>query len=147
MDAQLLEFLYKIGNLALVPLAGILVALGTLATQKIKLYSMSIKGIKLDALKFICTTSVQSAQQKYKAGMIKDKKASAMETAKKLCVKQGISITDALLSELIESGVWDEINSPAAAAPIVAVPVVKPAIIDPAPIKPEEKQSDIVPLG
>lgn len=65
-----------------------------------------------------------------------------METAKKLCEKQKIKITDDLLSELIESGVWDELNSPSATAPVLTIPVA-PVI----KLVPEEIPPDTTPLG
>jgi len=97
-----------------VPLTTLFGFLVTFLIQRIKLNSMGIKGANLESIKLIAAVSVQSAQQKFRAGMVKDKKMSAMETAKKLCEKQGLKISDDLLSELIESGVWDEINSPKA---------------------------------
>jgi hypothetical protein len=106
-----------------VPLTTLFGFLVTFLIQRIKLNSMGIKGANLDSIKLIAAVSVQSAQQKYRAGMVKDKKMSAMETAKKLCAKQGLKISDDLLSELIESGVWDEINSPKATGNPAEVPL------------------------
>jgi hypothetical protein len=139
MNEQIWTLIAQLGTVALVPLAGFL---STLLIQQIKLSTMQIKGTTLDSLKLITAVSVQGAQQKFKAGMIKDKKAAAMETAKKLCEKQKIKITDDLLSELIESGVWDELNSPSATTPIITIPITSVS-----KLTPEEILSDATPLG
>jgi hypothetical protein len=146
MDRELLELLYKIGNIALVPLTGILAALGAMAVQKIKLFSMSIKGTKLEQIKLNATISVQSSQQKYNAKMITNKKEAAIETMKKLCREQNLNVPDSIISELIESSVWEDIKIPAASVtPPLTITI--PPVTSPVHPVAENEPSDITPLG
>ena len=109
----------QIAVVSLVPIAG---ALGTWLVQKIKLQSLNIKGDKWEKIKLISKVSVQSSEQQFKANKISDKKAHAIATAKRLLNDNGIKIDDDLLSELIESEVWTEINSPTINPTIVSLP-------------------------
>lgn len=96
------------------PLTTLFGFLVNLLIQKIKLNNLNIKGDKWEQTKFIAAVSVQSAEQQHNSGTILDKKSHAMETAKKLLKEKKIPLDDDLLSELIESEVWEGINSPVA---------------------------------
>lgn len=111
MNETLWRIIEAISAVALVPFIGFLT---TLWIQKIKLQNQQIKGDTWEKTKLIVKIAVESAEQQYKAKLIIDRKIHAINVAKKLLVKEKIKIDDDLLSELIESTVWDTINSPAA---------------------------------
>jgi hypothetical protein len=100
MDASLWILIQQIGMVLLVPIAG---ALGTLLVQKIRLASMQIKGTTWEDTKLIIKSSVFASEQKFKAGMIEDKKGNAMQMSKKLLLKRKIGMDEDLLSDLIEA--------------------------------------------
>jgi hypothetical protein len=147
MNDDLVKLLYTIANLAIVPLTGILAALGTMAVQKIKLYGMNIKGTKLEQIKLNATISVQSSQQRYRAKMITNKKDAAIETMKKLCKEQKLDVPDSIISELIESSVWEDINSPAVSIPVPTVTNILSSPIVPTSTTSTEVVLDDTPLG
>jgi hypothetical protein len=147
MNDDLVKLLFTIANLAIVPLTGILAALGTMAVQKIKLYGMNIKGTKLEQIKLNATISVQSSQQRYRAKMITNKKEAAIETMKKLCKEQKLDVPDSIISELIESSVWEDINSPAVSIPVPTVTNILSSPIVPTSTTSTEVVLDDTPLG
>lgn len=94
-------------------------ALATLAVQLIKIQSDKIIAAKLkltndtlDIMNVICRNAVQAAQQLQKAGQITDKKAYAVEFARRIRDEKGIKFNDVMLDALVESLVWDTFNSP-----------------------------------
>jgi hypothetical protein len=114
-----------------IPVAG---AAGTFMVQKIKLASMNIKDKESNKITLACQVGVQAAQQKFKAGMIKDKKSEALLTTTKILDGAKVKYDPLLLGELIEAQVWDVLNSPAVnPAPIVVAPTIPPTPVVPSP--------------
>lgn len=108
---ELWKLIGQIGVVLLVPIAG---ALGAILVQKIKLQALNIKGDVWEKTKLITKISVQSAEQQGKVKEIPDKKIYALGVAKKLLKAENIKLDDTLLSEIIESEVWETLNSPKA---------------------------------
>jgi len=121
MDPTLLAFLLTIGGVTIVPFATFAT---NLLIQRAKLASVGMKGARFVNLQAIISTAVQAAEQMYRAKKItkEGRKQYAIDTAKKLCKSQGTAITNDILSDLIESAVWEDLKSPAATG--VVSPVV-----------------------
>jgi len=111
MDSNIWKLITDVGAVLLVPLAS---ALGAILVQRIKLQSLKIKGDIWEKTKLITKISVQSAEQQGRGENIPDKKVYALGIAKKLLKAENIKLDDALLSEIIESEVWETLNSPKA---------------------------------
>ena len=108
MNEHLWLLLEQLGAVVVFPILGVL---ATILIQRIKLQSMKIKGDKWEQIKLIVNIAIQSSEQQYKAGVVKDRKEHAMEVSKRLLKERKLVIEDSLLSELIESQVMVEINS------------------------------------
>lgn len=94
-------------------------ALATLAVQLIRIQSDKIIAAKLkltsdtmDVMNQICKNAVQASEQLYKAKQITDRKAYAVEFARRIRDEKGINFNDVLLDALVESLVWDTFSTP-----------------------------------
>jgi len=104
MDVSMWTLIQQIGMVFLVPIAG---ALGVLIVQKIKLAGMQVKDGIWESIKLIVKTAVFASEQKFKAGMITNRKENAMRMSKKFLADKKIKIDEDLLSELIEAEVGE----------------------------------------
>jgi hypothetical protein len=113
MPDSIWQLIYQIGLVFLVPIAGALASLIIQQIQEIKLKSLKIVENTWEKTKLIVKSAVESSEQQYKAGMITDRKAHALEVSKRMLKDRKIKFDETLLSELIEAQVWNSFNSPA----------------------------------
>ena len=100
-------------QLGIVSLGASLVgAVGTWIVQKIKLQTLNIKGDTWEQTKLTIQVAVQATEQQLKDAGSAEKKAYCMGLSKKLLDSKGIKFDSDLLSTLVESQVWDKVNSP-----------------------------------
>ena len=112
MNEQLLNLLLNIGSASLIPLAG---GVATFLIQKLKMNALNIKGDVWEKTQLAVKTAVFSAEQRGKSGKLttnNSKKNHALALAKALLKKQKIKVDPAVLSELIEANVWEEMTVP-----------------------------------
>ena len=120
MNEQVLNLLLNIGSASLIPLAG---GLAAVIVQRLKMQALNIKGDVWEKTQLAVKTAIFSAEQQGKSGKLTtniNKKAHAIKLTTKLLEKQKIKVDPDILSELIESSVWEEMTAP---AKVVTAPI------------------------
>lgn len=135
MNDQLWGLIVAIGMGSLVP---IFTALGKLTVQKIQLQALNIKGDQWEKTKLIVNAAIMSSEQQYKAGMIKDRKQHAIAVSQKMLSQRKLKIDDDILSEMIESQVWETLSSNEKPEPVAVVQ--PPMVVIPTKITGDEPE-------
>ena len=144
MNEQVLNLLLNIGSASLIPLAG---GLATLIVQKLKMQALNIKGDVWEKTQLAVKTAIFSAEQQGKNGKLAtnyDKKAHAINLATKLLEKQKIKVDSDILSELVESNVWEEMTSAEVIATTLAESSEKEEVLEE---QVEEEQPEVEAVG
>ena len=138
MNEQVLNLLLNIGSASLIPLAG---GLAAVIVQRLKMQALNIKGDVWEKTQLAVKTAIFSAEQQGKSGKLTtniNKKAHAIKLATKLLEKQKIKVDPDILSELVESNVWESLQV-VIDTPIAVTPPSKPEEELEEQVKSEEK--------
>jgi len=137
MNEQILNLLLSIGSASLIPLAG---GVATFLVQKLKMQALNIKGNIWEKTQLAVKTAIFSAEQQGKNGKLatnNDKKSHAIKLATKLLQKQKIKVDPDVLSELVESNIWESLQVVVDVPTVIIPPIEKK-------ITPEIKVEEVV---
>jgi len=130
---NIINILLTMASASLIPIA---TGVGAFVVQKLKMQALNIKGDIFEKTQLAVKTAIFSAEQGGKSGKLAtngNKKAHAIKLATKLLEKQKIRVDPDILSELVESNVWESLQ----------VVIDTPKAVTP-PSKPEEELEEQV---
>jgi len=144
MDTGVLNLLLGIGSALLIPVAG---GVAKFINQKLQMQALVIKDNIWEKTQLAVKTAIFSAEQQGKNGKLAtnyDKKAHAINLATKLLEKQKIKVDSDILSELVESNVWEEMTSAEVIATTLAESSEKEEVLEE---QVEEEQPEVEAVG
>ena len=132
-------------NIAITAVSSILLpasaAGGVILAQKMKLNAQKIKNNTWEETKLSVNVAIMAAEQMQKSGKLgasgADKRKYAIESVQRSLARKKIKIDIADLEELIDTQVWDVMNSPIATG---VVPVITPVVNNKTPVIPPSEE-------